>query len=197
MVITLLFGFFQLTDPRARPVGEFADVDAAVLFQEVGQARGLVVQLTGFDTDAFLLEDDTVAHVVFGDQSWFPVGRPHLVNADKLAAHLPDFVHDPSFVDQIPSVTESFALDIGGDSSWANDGDDAAHANVVSQQSVKVAKVIDMGVGDENSPKGFAVSCTEVAGASAIKKVGPRVVVWTGEKAHVFTDMTFIFGFDH
>jgi hypothetical protein len=114
-----------------------------------------------------------------------------------VATNFPDLVNDAPFVDQVPSVTQALALDIGCDTRGANDGDQASHANVVSQQGVEVAEVVDVSVGDENGPQGFTVSRIEVTGASAVEKVGPRVVVWTGEKAHVFTDMTFILGFDH
>lgn len=79
------------------------------------------------------------------------MGRPEFVDFNLAFLDLSDFVDRAIFFDQIPGVTKGFGLNVFGNAFRATYGNDSSHADVVSQEGVEIAKVVDVRVSDKHS----------------------------------------------
>ena len=112
------------------------------------------------DGHALFAKTNAILNLVGGDQLRFPMGWAHLIDGHVVVVDLADLVNGAVAADEVPSVTQALALDVLGDAFWSNHRDQTTQTHVVAQQGVKVAKVIDVGVGDKDRSESFAIAGT-------------------------------------
>ena len=108
-----------------------------------------------------------------------------------LVLDFPDFILQLIFRDQIPVVGSEFGLQLFGDSFGTTQHYPHATAELVTKDSIKIDKMIDMGMADKNGCEIQTILFAQEAGAATFTQVVLGMVVDAQMDTNVFSWQVF------